>query len=235
VIDLPSGAVVQRSDRFDPILDHFSCPVEIVGPVEDGSLDTTAAVMTHDDNMADIEVRHTICKGGGGAEVSTRVLIRDVTFGEKDTWERSEDGSFGRSRVTAGMIGRISEGGTHTECNRVLPASKENKVGMLAIDGQVQKEIRIIRFCNALAESGISLHEGEKLRVLVGGVRQGTDAALVLLIAPGGKCGGSEDGGVKCRKDSVEQKRPAEHAGRRGMGWGRTKGRRRRGRGLKDV
>jgi hypothetical protein len=81
------------------LLDYLSCSVEIFRPVEDGSLDTTAAVMAHDDDMADFEFRHAICEDGDGVEVSASVLVRDVTFGEEDTWERSEDGSLGDSGV----------------------------------------------------------------------------------------------------------------------------------------
>lgn len=100
-MDLPSGVIVQCSDRIDPSLDHFPSSVEIVWPVEDSSLDTTTAVMAHDEDMTDIEFRHTVGEDGGGVDVSTGVLVRDVTLGEQDTWERSEDGSFGSPGVTA--------------------------------------------------------------------------------------------------------------------------------------
>lgn len=106
VINSPSGVIVQLSDRIDPILDYFSCPIEIFGSVEDGSLDAATTVMTHDDDMADSEFRHTVCKDGDGVEVSASVLVRDVTFGEEDTWERSEDSSFGDSGVAVWVIGR---------------------------------------------------------------------------------------------------------------------------------
>ena len=53
---------------------------------------------------------------------------------------------------------------------------------MLAVDGQAPEEIRVIRFCNALAESGIPLFEREQLRVLVDGVGQGADIVLVVII-----------------------------------------------------
>ena len=96
--------MVQRSDRIDPILDYFPCSVKITGPVEDSSLDTTTAVMAHDDDMANIEFCYTVGEDGGGVEVSTSVLVRDVTFGEEHTWERSEDSSFGNSGVTASVI-----------------------------------------------------------------------------------------------------------------------------------
>lgn len=69
---------------------------------------------------------------------------------------------------------------------------------MLTVGGQAPEEIRAIRFRNALAESGIPLHKGKQLRELVSGVSQSTD------VIPGGKCGGGEDGRVKCREDGVE-------------------------------
>ena len=97
MIDLPSGTVVQRSDGFDPCLDCFSCTVEVVGLIEDGSLNATAAVVTHDDNVANIEIRHTVCDCGHGVKVY--VLVRDVTRGEEDARRRGKDGSFGNSRV----------------------------------------------------------------------------------------------------------------------------------------
>jgi len=50
--DLPSRVVVQGSDRINPILNCLSRTVEVVGPVEDRSLNTTAAVMARDDDVA---------------------------------------------------------------------------------------------------------------------------------------------------------------------------------------
>lgn len=104
VIDSPGGVMVQLSDRIDPSLNHFSCSVEIVGPVENRGLDTTTAVMAHDDDMADRKLHHTICKDGGGIEVPANVPVRDVTFGEEDTWGRSEDSPFRSSRVAEWAI-----------------------------------------------------------------------------------------------------------------------------------
>lgn len=103
--DLPSGIVVQRPDGVDPCLDRFSCIVEFGGLVEDGSLNTTAAVVTHNDDVANIECRHTVRDSGKGIEVSSGVLVRDVTFGEEDTGGRGKDGSFGNSGVAAEVIG----------------------------------------------------------------------------------------------------------------------------------
>jgi len=99
-IDLPSGIVVQRSDGIDPCLDCFTCTIELVGLVEGGSLNAPAAVMPHDDNVADLECRHTVRDRGDGVEVFVGILVCDVTFGEEDTRGRGEDGSFGNSGVT---------------------------------------------------------------------------------------------------------------------------------------
>jgi hypothetical protein len=104
-IDSPSGIVVQRSDRIDPCLDCFSCFVEVVGFVEDGSLNATTTVMAHDQDMADLEFRHTVRDDGDGIKISGAVLIRDVAFGEEDTRGRSENGSFGNPGVARSAIG----------------------------------------------------------------------------------------------------------------------------------
>ena len=104
-IDSPSGVVVQRSDRIDPRLDCFSCFVEVVGFVEDGSLNATTTVMAHDQYMADLEFRHTIRDDGDGIKISSAVLVRDVAFGEEDTGGRSKNGSFGNPRVARSAIG----------------------------------------------------------------------------------------------------------------------------------
>lgn len=53
MIGLPSGVVVQSSDRINPSLDYLPCSVETVGLVKDRRLNTTAAVMTRDDDVAD--------------------------------------------------------------------------------------------------------------------------------------------------------------------------------------
>lgn len=86
--------------------------------------------------------------------------------------------------------------------NRVLPASKEKKLGMLAIGGQAPKEVRFVGFCDTLAESGIPLLEGEQLRELIGGVGQSADAILVVIAS--GECGGSGSGRVKRSEDREE-------------------------------
>lgn len=85
-------------------MDCFSCSVEVVGLVEDGSLDTTTAVMTHDDDVADFECRYTVRDDGDCVKVSISVLVRNVAFGEEDTGRRREDGSFRNSRVTVWVI-----------------------------------------------------------------------------------------------------------------------------------
>lgn len=97
-IDLPGGVVVQHSNWLDPILDRLSCTVEIARPVKDCSLNTTAAIVTHDDDVADIEVRHAVREGGEG--VAVPVLVRDVASGEKGTRRNIKDGSFRNPRVT---------------------------------------------------------------------------------------------------------------------------------------
>ena len=97
-IDLPSGVVVQASNWLDPILDCLSCTVEVARPVEDRSLNTTAAIVTHDDDVADVEVRHAVREGGDG--VAVPVLIRNVASGEKSTRGSIKDSSFRNPRVT---------------------------------------------------------------------------------------------------------------------------------------
>ena len=89
--------MVQRSDRIDPRLECFSCSVEVCWLVEDGSLDTTTSVMTHDDDVTNIEVCYTVSEDGDGVKVT--VLVRDVAFGEEGTGEGCEDRSFGSSGV----------------------------------------------------------------------------------------------------------------------------------------
>jgi hypothetical protein len=98
--DSPSRTIVELSYRFDPILDYFSCPVEICGFAEGGGLNSTAPVMTHDDNVADIEVRYSIREACGGVNILARVLVRDVAFGKKDPRESGEDSPFGDSGIT---------------------------------------------------------------------------------------------------------------------------------------
>ena len=82
----------------------FSCSVEVVGLVEDGSLNTTTAVMAHDDDMTDSELGHTVREDGDSVKVLTTVLVRDITFGEEDTRRRGEDSSFGNSGVAVWAI-----------------------------------------------------------------------------------------------------------------------------------
>ena len=78
----------------------FPCSVEVIGLFEDRSLNTATAVVTHDDDVVDFEFGHTVGDDGDGVEVSSSVLVRDVSFGEKDTRGRREICSFGNSRVT---------------------------------------------------------------------------------------------------------------------------------------
>jgi hypothetical protein len=111
---ITSGIVVQRSDGIDPCLDCFSCTVEVVGLVEGSSLNATAAIVAHDDNVADVESRHTVCDSGDGVKVY--VLVRDVTCGEDGTRGRGKDGPFRNSGVAA---------------------SKEKERGVLTIDSQL--------------------------------------------------------------------------------------------------
>lgn len=80
-------------------MDCLSCPVEVVGLVEGGSLNTTTPIMAHDDDVADLEFRHTVRDDGDGVEVPIKVLVRDVAFGEEDTRGRRENRSFGNSGV----------------------------------------------------------------------------------------------------------------------------------------
>ena len=75
-------------------MDRLSCSVEVGGLVKDRSLNATASIMAHDNDVADVEVCHAVREGGNGVKVSGSVLIRDVPFGEKNTRGRREDGSF---------------------------------------------------------------------------------------------------------------------------------------------
>lgn len=68
----------------------------------------------------------------------------------------------------------------------------------------------MIRCCDVMAELGVSVFEGEQLRVLTSGVRQITRTAGAMII-PTSKCGGSEDRRAKCRENRVKQKRLVEH------------------------
>lgn len=61
-----------------------------------------------------------------------------------------------------------------------------------------------------MAELGVSVHEGEQLRVLLSGVGKVT-GTVVGMIVPGGKCGRSEDSRGKCRENRVKQERVADH------------------------
>ena len=54
MVGLPSGVVVQGSDRIDPSLDCLSRSVEVVGPVKDRSLNTTTAVVARNEDVADV-------------------------------------------------------------------------------------------------------------------------------------------------------------------------------------
>lgn len=113
---------------------------------------------------------------------------------------------------------------------------------MLTIDGQLREKIRVVRFPDVVAELGVSVGEGKQLGVIMSGVRQATEGVIIMTI-PGGKCGGSEDGRVKCREDRVEQNRLAGHleerysmdSNVRGDGYGRARGNQRRYRRVKNV
>lgn len=52
--------MVQISNRLNPILEYLSCFVEIGGPVKNRSLNATTAIMSHDDDVADVKVRHAV-------------------------------------------------------------------------------------------------------------------------------------------------------------------------------
>lgn len=67
-------------------------------------MNTTTAVMTHDDDVANPESRHTVRNGGDGIEIRTSVLVRDVAFSEEVAGERRENGPFGNSGVAVWVI-----------------------------------------------------------------------------------------------------------------------------------
>jgi hypothetical protein len=81
-------------------LDYLSCIVEIARPVKDRSLNTTTAIMSHDDDLADVEVHHAVRDGGHGTVVVAPVLVRDVAVGEKSAGEGSKDISLRNPGVT---------------------------------------------------------------------------------------------------------------------------------------
>lgn len=85
-------------------MDRLSCPVEVFGLVEDGTLNTTTPVMTHDEDVADLEFCHSVRDGGDGVEVPFNVLVRDVAFGEEDTRGRRENRSFRNSGIAVWVI-----------------------------------------------------------------------------------------------------------------------------------
>jgi hypothetical protein len=101
----PGRVVVQRSYWVDPSLNCFSGSVEMVGLVEDGSLNTSTAVMAHDNDVTNSEFGHTVREDGDGVEVFTNVLVRDVTFSEEDARWGREDSPFRNSGVAVGEIG----------------------------------------------------------------------------------------------------------------------------------
>lgn len=53
--DLPSRVAVQFSDRINPRLNCLSRTVEVFGPVKNRSLNTTAAIMARDDDVANTQ------------------------------------------------------------------------------------------------------------------------------------------------------------------------------------
>jgi hypothetical protein len=97
--------VVQRSDRIDPSLDYLSCPVGMVGPIEDGGLNSATPVMTHNDDMTDSEFCHAVREDGSSVRISTRVLVRNVAFGEEDARGGREYSSFGDSGIATRVMG----------------------------------------------------------------------------------------------------------------------------------
>lgn len=68
-------------------------------PVKNRSLNATAAIMSHDDDVADVEVHHTIRDDCLDIKVAVPVLVRDVAFCEKSTGSGSKDSSLRNPRV----------------------------------------------------------------------------------------------------------------------------------------
>ena len=101
-----------------------------------------------------------------------------------------------------GWLGEISEN-RHPLRDGVLPASEENKLGVLATDSQVPEEIRVIRLRDVLTEFGISVPEGEQVGVLVSRVGQAA-SAITVIFDPNRKGRGCKNRRVERRKDSVE-------------------------------
>ena len=87
---------------------------------------------------------------------------------------------------------------TPTGSNKVLPASQEKILRMLAVGGQVLEEARVFRL-HFMTEVFVSVREGEQLGVLLSGVGQGTRRG-----SPCNKRGRSEDRGIKRPEESVE-------------------------------
>ena len=92
----------------------------------------------------------------------------------------------------------VSDKHTPTGSNKVIPASEEKILWVLAVGGQVLEKTRL--FClHLIAELFVSVREGEQLGVFLGGVGQGTRRG-----SPGDKRGRGEDRGVKRPEESVK-------------------------------
>jgi hypothetical protein len=93
---------------------------------------------------------------------------------------------------------------------------------VLAIDGLIPEKVRLTRFCDVTSEFGVSVLEGEELRVLNSGVGQAAKTAVAI---PTRMCGGSDDCRVKCRENCEKQKGLAEHVEGRHLADWRMRGR----------
>ena len=130
---------------------------------------------------------------------------------EKMVPSETRESLCGWSGVGIGCVLAASE--------NTLPASDEKILGVLAIDGLVPEKVRLVRFCDVIAELGVSLLEEVQLRVLTNGVGQATSTAGALII-PARKRRESRDCRVECCENRVKQKRLAEHVeGRHLVDW----------------
>lgn len=128
-----------------------------------------------------------------------RSVNRTPGGGEKIVPSETRESLYGRFGVSGEGI---SAGG-----NNVLPASEEKIFRVLSIGGQLLEEIGI-GFRDVVAEIGVSLLEGEQLRVIVSGVGQGTKGVVAMIISGQGGSGGRR---VKGPKGREKYKRFIEH------------------------
>lgn len=80
-----------------------------------------------------------------------------------------------------------------------LPASEEKVLRVLTIDGLFPEDIGVIRFRDVVTEFGVSVLEGEQLRILNSGVGQATRTTMTI---PGGNYGRGED--CRRRKNGIK-------------------------------